>query len=69
MLSDARLDAIEKAICDNLNEDSLPSKVKLLPNYVTEADHTLLSGRYRSRERQSVRHSGKLITLINLILD
>ncbi|KAF8736092.1 hypothetical protein AX14_000888 [Amanita brunnescens Koide BX004] len=26
MLSDERLDSIEKAICDNLNEDSLPAK-------------------------------------------
>lgn len=69
MLSDERLDGIEKAICDNLNEDSLPSKVKLLPNHATEADHALSSGRYRSRERQSVRHSGKLVGLINLVLN
>ena len=65
MLSDARLDRIEKAICDNLNEDGLPSKVKLLPNYATEAERTFLSGWYRSRKRQSVRHSGKLVELIN----
>ncbi len=60
MLSDERLDRIEKTICDNLNEDSFPSKVELHPPYATQAEVVLLSGWYRSCQRQSIRHPGKL---------